>query len=506
MYDRTTVTCSPRGIGVWLGVVVLTFTLSACRDAIAPDHTIRNATPSSARFNQSAVAQIPDEYIVVFSESVNDVAGRANGLLRANGGSLNKTYSHVLKGFSAHMSAQAAEAISRDPDVDYVEQDQRVVTATTQLGAAWGLDRIDQAMLPLDGGYSFSATGAGVNVYIIDSGIRHTHTEFGGRVVGDYSVIADAYGPDGCQFHGTHIAGIVGGAVYGVAKGATLHSVRVTDCTGTTVVSNVIAGVEWVRQNRVAPAVGLLSLSSGLSSALNDAVTAAINAGVTFVVAAGNMAADACNYSPASTSAAITVAAIGGSDAEANYSNYGGCIDLFAPGTNIYAATNTNDTAVELNTGTSQASAFVAGAAALFLQSNPGASPAAVAQAIVNGATPGVVTALVGGTPNLLLRVNGSGGNPPPPPDNAAPTAKFTVTCSRAKCSFNASTSTDDRGIVSYAWNFGDGLASTSSSALATHTYTAKGTYSVTATLVVTDAGGLTSSTQKAIAIKNSGK
>jgi hypothetical protein len=487
--------------------------LVACQDLAAP---ISNAADtdvaSTAQTPQSAGTSIEGNYIVVLNPNVADVDASASALEKANGASHKFTYRAAFKGFSAQMSADAAAAMMSDPRVLSVEADQAVTLAGTQTGAPWGLDRIDQASLPTDGLFNYPNTGAGVNVYILDSGIRHTHTQFGGRVVQDYTVVNDGYGADGCFNHGTHVAGVVGGSTWGVAKGATLHSVRVTDCAGLVTTSNLIAGVEWVTANRTLPAVANMSLSSIASSALNLAVTNSINSGVTYVVSAGNANADACNYSPANLPAAIAVGAIGGLVARGVYSNYGPCVDLFAPGTQIYSANNIDDTSYFLDTGTSQASAFVAGAAAIYLASNPGASPAEVSQALLSGATSGVVTGLTSDTPNRLLRVVGGssstsgGGTTTPPTTNTAPTASITSSCQKAVCSLDGSASRDDAGVVSYSWNFGDGTSLTTTTPMVKHTYAAKGSYSMTVTLTVADAAGLTGSTQKTLNIRNNGK
>jgi subtilisin family serine protease len=264
-----------------------------------------------------------------------------------------------------------------------------------------------------------------------------------------------------------------------------------------------------------------------MSTALNDAVQRAINAGVTFAVAAGNNSADACSFSPSSTSAAITVAASDNSDIQASYSNYGSCVDVYAPGTNVYSTWNTDDNAMGTASGTSMATPHVAGAAALYLQAHPSASPAEVSAAIVSSATTGAIAGLGAGSPNRLLHVNGSGGTiilpppteppptqpppteppPPPPPTNSAPTASFSVSCQKGNCSFNGSNSSDDKAVTSYAWTFGDGTSSvTATSAMASHSYTKKGNYSVTVSLTVSDAEGMKSTVQRSLSIKNNGK
>jgi len=318
---------------------------TACRDSSsplspfskAPPRTLHQVPATQPMFSNQASdnRKIRDEYIVVFDETVANVHGRAAQLATIAGAKVKYEYSTAVRGFSAHMSAQAAAALEDHPGVAFVEQDQEISAADTQIGATWGLDRIDQSSLPLDNSYSYSATGSGVHVYIIDTGIRTTHSQFGGRASGDYSAIADGYGATGCHWHGTHVAGTVGGATVGVAKSVRLHSVRVLDCNGSGTTAGVIAGIDWVASNRTLPAVANMSVSGGFSQALNDAVQRATDAGVVFAVAAGNSAADACNYSPASAPNAITVGATTNTDAMASYSDWGSCVDLFAPGSGI---------------------------------------------------------------------------------------------------------------------------------------------------------------------------
>ena len=385
-------------------LAVAALALTACADA--PSAPV--AAPDAPTFARAVDGDaIPDRYIVTFTGDVSDVPGLTRRLAAAHGASVRYVYGTAVRGFAARMSAGAAEALARNPQVARVEQDQVMTASTTQTGATWGIDRIDQASLPLSKTFTYTNTGAGVNAYIVDTGIRLSHAEFGGRATSGFDAI-DGGSADDCNGHGTHVAGTVGGAVYGVAKGASLVAVRVLDCGGGGTTSGVIAGVDWVAANHVKPAVANMSLGGGASSTLDAAVANAVSAGVTFAVAAGNgnragRAQDACNYSPARTPTAITVSATTSTDAKASYGNYGTCVDIFAPGSSITSAWYQSDTQTSTISGTSMASPHVAGVAALYLQSNPSASPAAVTDALIAGATLNKVTSAGTGSPNRLL-------------------------------------------------------------------------------------------------------
>jgi subtilisin family serine protease len=299
------------------------------------------------------------------------------------------------------MSEADAEALSQDYRVLFVEEDGIMTADATQTNPPWGLDRIDQRNLPLNATYNYNWTGSGVRVYVIDTGIRTTHTQFGGRA----SNVFDAFGGNGsdCNGHGTHVSGTVGGSTYGLAKSALLRGVRVLDCNGSGSTSGVIAGVDWVRQNFIAPAVANMSLGGSASTALDTAVNNLSNAGVAIAVAAGNSNANACNSSPARAANAITTGSTTTTDARSSFSNFGTCLDIFAPGSGILSAWFTSNTATATLSGTSMASPHVAGVAALYKQANPSASATTVRNAIVNNATTNVVTNAGTGSPNRLL-------------------------------------------------------------------------------------------------------
>ena len=372
---------------------------------------------------------IPDRYIVVLEDWATGARGDdsnaeqvAEELSIVYGGKVDQVYKHALNGYAVEMSAKEAEVLSKDNRVQYVEQDSVVSIDATQSPATWGLDRIDQRNLPLSNSYTYNFNGAGVNAYIIDTGMRFTHNEFTGRTGASFDAIGDGQNGNDCHGHGTHVAGTVGGTTYGVAKGVTLHRVRVLNCSGSGSNSGVIAGIDWVTANHVKPAVANMSLGGGASSATDTAVTNSINAGVTYAVAAGNSNANACNSSPARAPAAITVGSTTSSDARSSFSNFGTCLDIFAPGSSITSAWNTSNTATNTISGTSMASPHVAGVAALYLDQNGHQAASTVRNAIVNNATAGVVGNPGTGSPNLLLYSLFGGGPPPPTPTPTPPT------------------------------------------------------------------------------------
>jgi subtilisin family serine protease len=344
-------------------------------------------------------------WIVVFKDDVADPGAAAEALAASSGGRVRRLYAHAISGCALEaLPAGAGEALARDPHVEAAEPDGPARASVDQFFPPWGLDRIDQRDLPLNNVYTYVPTGAGVRIYVIDSGIRITHTEFGGRASYGWDFVDnDAVAQDG-DGHGTHVAGVAGGTTYGVAKGVSLVAVRVLDDTGSGFVSDVIAGVDWVTANAVLPAVANMSLGAGGSWILDLAVRNSVRRGITYCVAAGNDALDACGFSPAREEAAVTVGATNASDVEASFSNFGVCVDLLAPGVGILSSGQLSDSDSFVADGTSASAPFVSGAAALFLETYPAAMPWDVEASLLANATAGRISGMKSpATPNLLL-------------------------------------------------------------------------------------------------------
>ena len=356
--------------------------------------TAAQAGPTGTVLGAGAEDAVEGEYIVVMENDVAisseydaDVVDRFDS----------------INGYLAEMSAEEAAEVAADDSVAFVEQNRTVSVADVQDNPpSWGLDRVDQLDLPLDDSYEYLGDGSGVTAYIVDTGILASHEDFTGRVGEGYDFVDGDSDPTDCNGHGTHVAGTIGGSTYGLAKEATLVGVRVLDCAGSGSFAGVIEGIDWVAENASGPSVANMSLGGGYSEAVNAAVDSAVSAGVTFAVAAGNETQDACNVSPASTESAITVAATDPDDARAYFSNYGTCVDVFAPGTDITSAWIDGDDATNTISGTSMASPHVAGAAAVHLSLNPDASTDEVADWVTGNAGADKVTD-VQGSPNLLL-------------------------------------------------------------------------------------------------------
>lgn len=365
------------------------------------------ATTNSVLGSSEAKGIIKNQYIVILNKDVGSSNEFAQGIAKQHGGRVLQTYDAVLKGFAIYLPDVAGtafvEAMKKNPKVGSVENDTIMkIDATTQSNPDWGLDRIDQKNLPLDSAYSYSQTGSGTTAYIVDTGILSTHQQFSGRVLSGYTAISDGNGTSDCHGHGTHVAGTVGGSTYGVAKNVSLVPIRILGCDGSGASSNVIAGLDWILKNGKKPAVVNMSLGGEANASLDSAVENLFNNGYVMVVAAGNSNTDACSTSPARVSKAITVAATDSTDTRASYSNYGSCVDIFAPGSQINSSWIGSNTATKVLNGTSMATPHVVGVVAEMLQSTPTTTPQTISTNLLNQASSNVVKN-PSGSPNRLL-------------------------------------------------------------------------------------------------------
>jgi subtilisin family serine protease len=393
---------------------------AACSDG--SQEPLASPTGRTAPLHSAAPGKaIAGEYIVVLNDGVNPRAVAAIA-----GVSPKHVYEAALDGFSATLNQGQVNALRNNPDVQWVQEDQVVTLSATQTGATWGLDRIDQRDLPLNSTYNYTPTGAGVRAYIIDTGINTGHSNFGGRASIGWDGIGD--GNNDCNGHGTHVAGTVGSTTYGVAKSVTLIGVRVFGCGSSGSTSTIVAGINWTAANAIKPAVANMSLGGPADPTTDAAVNGLINAGVIAVVAAGNENQNACNVSPARVANAITVGATTSSDARASFSNYGSCVDVFAPGNAILSTWIGSTSATNSISGTSMASPHVAGVAALYLQGNTTATQATVANAIITTSTANKVTSAGTGSPNRLLYSLLTGGTTPPPTNSFTYTGSLSGT------------------------------------------------------------------------------
>ncbi len=436
---------------------------------------------------------------------LNSLTTAIQTLLAGIGGEVLYTYDNALLGMTVGLTNLQASLLGILPGVISVEPDRVVSTVAVQNNATWGLDRVDQPALPLDNSFQYPDNGGrDVNIYVVDTGVRTTHQEFTGRIVPGRNFVADgalsflfggSVDPENyedCNGHGSHVAGTAAGSTYGVAKQANVVPVRVLNCNGSGSTSAVIAGIDWVAGNHQKPAVANMSLGGFTSTALDTAVSNAVAAGVTMVVAAGNDNTDACNGSPNRVPEALTVGATTRDDARSSFSNYGACVDLFAPGSDITSAWYQSDTQTSI-AGTSMAAPHAAGAAALYLAANPSATPDAVNLALVNDTATGAISNAGNQSPNRLLQITQQDGSGV----DRLPTAAFTADCQGTVCQLDASGSSDDVAVAAWDWTLGDG--NVASGEQISHDYGVNGEFTVT--LTVTDTANQTGSTDETLSV-----
>jgi subtilisin family serine protease len=475
--------------------------ITACNDATAPTPKQSNAsTPPAAAASADVWA---GHYIVLLKAGAPSSDALVNRHSFSSMLKMNQKFSTVLHGFSAAASDADVASLRADPDVESVEPDRFVHQLGTETGMGWALDRVDQHAMPLNGAFAYGATGAGVNIYVVDGGIRYSHTEFGGRAHFAY----DALGGDGsdCNGHGTGVAGIAAGSVHGVAKGATIWSVRVFPCSGTSTLSTILAGVDWVTAHHKSPAIANLSLGAAAAPILDTAVERSIRSGVTYVSAGGNNGGDACAMSPGKLKDVINVGATDATDSRTSWSNYGSCISMFAPGVNVAAPDYYSDVSLANWNGTSMAAPMVSGAVALYLQGHPTATPATVRSAMLGNATASTVKNLSGSADKLLYTAWIGTAPAAPVAPTPAPIAGVggvgvSYACAAQHCSFDAGGSAPTGGVSSYSWTFGDGTTATGR--VVTHTY-ATTSSSYTWSLNIVTGTGKKYATSKAIAPAN---
>ena len=479
---------------------VLSFAVGACTDAGIPAGPARLA-PFVQVSGDLTTQIVPNEYIVILRDRTTSDLNGAIAAVKAGGGTIIARYDETYRGFAAVMSPEVLRNVRLNAEVLLVQPNGIVRALGTQAPTpSWGLDRIDQRNLPLNNSMTYNNDGLGVHEYTIDTGILLTHTDFTGRVGNGFDAITAGGNANDCHGHGTHVTGTAAGTTYGIAKKAIVHPVRVLNCAGSGTFAQVINGMNWVTANRIQPAVANMSLGGGKDVATNMAADSMVRKGnVALAVASGNSNVSACNSSPASAPLPLTVNATAINDARASFSNFGACTDLFAPGVNITSDWIGSNTATATISGTSMATPHVTGALALYRAANPTATAEAIFVTLLADATPNVVTNPGVGSPNKLLYIGniggGGGGNLPP-------VAAYTNTCSTLadgarRCDFNGSSSTDDVGVVSYAWS-SPGKAN-KTGVTTSYRFATPGTFAVT--LKVTDAGGLNNSITKNIVV-----